>query len=112
MKKFIFSKVDDIEPATFRDEPKEEKNLLKRKSKGSQATKQLGGLGTLQVSPIGPRVQGWSLGKIWIFMIFICLEKQFQNYFSPKINTNNKLKNTCCELICPYNNYFIMVLTD
>ena len=29
MKKFIFGKVEGIEPATFRDEPKEEKNLLK-----------------------------------------------------------------------------------
>ena len=51
MKKFIFSKVEGIKPATFRDEPKEEKNLLKRTSKGSKATKQLGGLGGHFKSP-------------------------------------------------------------
>ena len=62
MKKFIFSKVEGIKSATFRDKPKEEKNLLKRKSKGSKVTKQLGGLGDAVTPPNGvkgPGVEPW-----------------------------------------------------
>ena len=42
MKKFTFGKVEGIKPVTFRDEPKEETNLLKITSEESKATNQLG----------------------------------------------------------------------
>ena len=61
-RKFIFSKVEGIKPAIFRDEAKEEKNLLKITSEGSEATKQLGGLGGILSPPNGvksPGVESW-----------------------------------------------------
>ena len=67
---------------------RKKKNSLKGKSEGSEATKQLGGLGGTVIPPNGVKGSGMEPQKIWILMIFICLEKQFQTCFSLKMNTN------------------------
>ena len=82
MKKFIFGKVEGIEPATFRDEPKEEKNLLKWTSEGSEATKQLGGLRGAVSPPNGVKDPGVEPRKILDFHDFHMPREAISDLFS------------------------------